>query len=269
MTVFARRTEEAAATAGNGISRHTVLGIGISAVSMDQAAEQVCAWARTRARATVAVAAVHSVVDAQDDPVVKAAMDGADLCVPDGVPLVWLLRRAGFSHVTRVFGPDLMLAVCARLAAEGARMFYYGGAEGVADDLARAMEGRFPGLRTAGAWTPPFRPLSAEEEEDVARRIEAAAPDVLWVGLGSPRQEAWMAAFRPRLSVPVMLGVGAAFDYNTGRTTRAPRWMQRCALEWVYRIIQEPRRLWRRYARNNPLFVWWLLRERLGRRRGG
>lgn len=243
------------------MSRLTVLGIGISAVSMDQAVERIADWVANRGRAVVAVAAVHSVVDAQDDPVVKTAMNRADLCVPDGMPLVWLLRRAGYHHVTRVFGPDLMLAVCERLAVRGARMFYYGGGEGVADELAREMERRFPGLKTAGTWTPPFRRLTSVEEDNVARKIDEAAPDILWVGLSSPKQEAWMAKFRPRLSVPVMLGVGAAFDYNTGRIARAPRWMQRCALEWLYRLIQEPRRLWRRYARNNPLFVWLLIKE--------
>lgn len=260
------------------IARHRVLGIAISAVSAEQACATVAGWVKAGGRpdgagglrgATVAFAAVHSVVDAQHAPATKVAMDAADLCVPDGVPLVWLLRRAGHRHVTRVFGPDLMLALCARLAPAGARMYYLGGAPAVAEELAAGMERRFPGLRTAGCFSPPFRPATPEEEEGIAARIEAAAPDVLWIGLGSPRQEAWMARFRPHLSVPVMLAVGAAFDYNTGRIERAPRWMQRCALEWLYRLIQDPKRLWRRYFRANPLFVWWLLCERLGLRRAG
>lgn len=240
-----------------------VLGIGISAVSMATAVETIADWVTLGRKAYVAVAAVHSVVDAQDDAVVKTIMQQADLCVPDGVPLVWLLRKAGFGNVTRVFGPDLMLALCARLSATGARMFYYGGAEGVAEELGAEMERRYPGLITAGTYTPPFRPLTMDEEIEVACLIEAARPDVLWVGLSSPKQERWMGAFRARLSVPVMLGVGAAFDYNTGRIKRAPRWMQKTALEWLYRVAQDPRRLWRRYARNNPLFLFYLLRDRL------
>lgn len=249
------------------IPRMTVLGIGISAVDPDRAAGAVMRWVAQGAREIVTVAAVHSVVDAQKQPAAKQAMKQAGLCVPDGVPLVWLCRAAGHSGTRRVFGPDLMLTVSRRLGEAGGSAFYYGGAPGVAEALARGMEARFPGLRTAGVLAPPFRPPTAAEEEAAVEAINRSGADVLWVGLGSPRQEAWMAGMRPRLTVQVLAGVGAAFDYNTGRIRRAPRWMQLCALEWLFRLIQEPRRLWRRYLRNNPLFLWYLLCERAGLRR--
>lgn len=234
---------------------------------MAAAVAAIESWLALGTRAHVAVAAVHSVVDAQDWPEAKAVMRSADMCVPDGMPLVWLLRLSGFRETGRVFGPDLMLALSDRLAARGARVFYYGGAEGVAEELAAKMTARYPGLVSVGTFTPPFRALTREEENEIARLIDEARPDVLWIGLSSPKQEAWIARFRPRLTVPVMIAVGAAFDYNTGRIRRAPRWMQVCALEWLFRLIQEPRRLWRRYLRNNPLFLWWLMCERMGIRR--
>jgi N-acetylglucosaminyldiphosphoundecaprenol N-acetyl-beta-D-mannosaminyltransferase len=241
-----------------------VLGIPIHATTLDNAAYSIVEMAHSGQAATIAIAAVHSVVDAQDDPQAKYAMSGATLCVSDGVPLVWLLRLCGFRNITRVFGPDLMLEVSHRLAETGLAAFYLGGAEGVAEELAKRLERTNPGLKTAGVFSPPFREMSGIEKDQLVDMINASGARIAWVGLGSPKQERWMNEFGPRLRSAVLIGVGAAFDYNTGRLTRAPVWMQKCALEWLYRLIQEPRRLWRRYMRNNPLFVWYVTCQWLG-----
>ena len=161
----------------------------------------------------------------------------------------------------RVYGPDLMLALCERAAARGWTSFFYGGRDGVPETLATRLTARFPGLRVAGTWLPPFRPLSEAEDRDLVERIDAAAPDLLWVGLSTPKQERWMAAHAGRVQAPVLLGVGAAFDIHAGTLAQAPRWMQRHGLEWAYRLFREPRRLWRRYASMIPRFVIAILRR--------
>ena len=248
------------------VPRTDVLGVGISAVDPASATELVIGWIRNRERHIVAVTGVHGVIEAQDDPKFKRILNDAGLNVPDGMPMVWLSRLAGHKQVSRVFGPDFMLGVSKSLAERNGRAFYYGAASGVAEELARALERRYPGLVTAGDYCPPFRALTAAEEDEVAERINRAAPDIVWVGLSTPSQELWMARFRPRLEAPVLIGVGAAFDYNTGQVRRAPPWMQKSGLEWLFRLVQEPKRLWKRYARNNPLFVYYLICQRLGLR---
>ncbi|HEX8851829.1 MAG TPA: WecB/TagA/CpsF family glycosyltransferase [Gemmatimonadaceae bacterium] len=177
------------------------------------------------------------------------------LTVPDGMPTVWIGRAQGYREMSRVYGPTLLLDVCRRSATTGHTHFFYGGAPGVADELARRLTERFPGLRVVGTFTPPFRPLNEAEEQDLVRRVAEARPDFFWVGLSTPKQERFMAAYHGRLTTGVMLGVGAAFDMHSGRTRQAPRWMQRSGLEWLFRTLQEPRRLFWRYARNNPAFV--------------
>lgn len=254
------------ASAADTIARTNVLGVGISAVDMTAAVDWVMAVIGDRERHYITVTGVHGVVEAQDDPAYKKILNGAGLVVPDGVPMVWLSRWAGHRRVGRVYGPDFMLGVCRALGAVGGRCFYYGGNEGVAEELAETMARRYPGLVTAGTYTPPFRELTDAERAGIAETINGAAPDVVWVGLSTPKQERWMDAFRDRLDAPVLVGVGAAFDYNTGKLVRAPAWMQKTSLEWLFRLIQEPRRLWRRYARINPLFLYYLVCERLGLR---
>ncbi len=253
-------------------ARTTVLGVGVSAVSLDSAADTILTWIDSwrsgeRACRYVTVTGVHGVIEAQDDPRFKEILNRSALTVPDGMPLVWLSWLAGRSQVTRVYGPDLTLRVSERMARRGYAAYYYGGAPGVADQLARTLEGRFPGLRTAGAYTPPFRDLTQAEESQVTTLIGAARPDVVWVGLSTPKQERWMATFQPRLEAPVLIGVGAAFDFLTGRIRQAPRWMQRSGLEWLFRLATEPRRLWRRYLRNNPRFLYYLACEKLALKR--
>jgi N-acetylglucosaminyldiphosphoundecaprenol N-acetyl-beta-D-mannosaminyltransferase len=179
----------------------------------------------------------------------------AGLVTPDGMPLVWLARAAGY-RVDRVYGPDLMLAVCAASVERGYRHFFYGGGPGVAPRLANRLSARFPGLIIAGTYTPPFGSVTSPADDAIVATINEAAPDIVWVGLSTPRQERWMAAHVDRLTAPVLVGVGAAFDFHAGLKRQAPRWMQRSGLEWSFRLATEPRRLWRRYLQNNPAFVW-------------
>lgn len=241
--------------------RVDVLGVHVSAVDPPRALAAVEEWVEQRARTYVCVTGVHGVMESQHDPALREVHNRAGLTVPDGVPLVWCCRRAGLTGTQRVYGPDLMLAVLARAAEQGWSSYFYGGAEGVPELLAQRMQERFPGLRVAGTYSPPFRPLTPQESDEVARRIDASGADLVWVGLSTPKQERWMAEHRDRLQAPVLLGVGAAFDFHTGRVRQAPAWMQRNGLEWLFRLLVEPRRLWRRYLSNNPRFVAAVVRQ--------
>lgn len=241
-----------------------VLGVGVSPVDMEAALRRIEGWIAGREPNYVCVSGVHGVMESQRDPELRTIHNRAGMVTPDGMPLVWLSRLAGFREVERVYGPDLMLACCERSVERGWRHFLYGGAEGVPELLAERLEERFPGIEIAGAYSPPFRPLTEEEDAAVVERIDAANPDIVWVGLGTPKQERWMDAHVGRLGAPVLIGVGAAFDFHTGRKRQAPGWMQRAGLEWLYRLLSEPRRLGRRYCVNNPLFVWSVLLQVLG-----
>ncbi len=220
-------------------------------------------------RAYVTAAAVNLVMSAHEDPETRAAVLGATLAVPDGQPLVWALRALGNPGATRVYGPDLMAGFCARAASTGTPMYLYGGRTPQALDLLKArLVARFPGLRIVGGYSPPFRELTEAEEDEVVERIDASGAAVVWVGTGQPKQEKWMLRMRPRLAAPLLVGVGAAFDFHAGLVPQAPSWMQRNGLEWVYRLAREPRRLWRRYARYNPLFIICFARQYLEHLRG-
>ena len=236
-------------------ARLDVLGSGISAINRTDALEVIDGWVRRREREYVCVANVHSVMEAHRNPALRAVMNGSGLTTPDGMPLVWLLKQAGYEHVSRVYGPDLMLDVCAESARAGYRHYFLGGAAGVADTMVERLRARFSGLDVAGTLSPPFRPLTAEEDEDLVRGINDAAPDIVWVGLGAPKQELWMAEHRARLEAPVLIGVGAAFDFHAGAVRQAPAPLQRAGLEWAFRLAKEPRRLWHRYLLYNPWFV--------------
>jgi N-acetylglucosaminyldiphosphoundecaprenol N-acetyl-beta-D-mannosaminyltransferase len=208
------------------------------------------------APAYLTAAAVNLVMSAQEDPDARAAVLGATLAVPDGQPLVWALHALGHRAATRVYGPELMALACARAARVGTPLFLYGGRTPDALKLLeRRLHERFPGLNIAGGHSPPFRELSAHEEQAVIAEINSSGAAVVWVGTGQPKQEKWMLRTRPYLSAPLLVGVGAAFDFHAGLVAQAPRWMQRAGLEWSYRLAREPRRLWRRYARYNPLFI--------------
>lgn len=249
------------------IPRYNVLGVGISALGLAQARDAILA-ARGRTRlGYVCVTGVHGVSEAQRDPAVRRALNAAWLNVPDGMPLVWLGRGCGHRQVTRVYGPDLLLAVCDAGRAAGLTHYFFGGAPGVPERLRDKLMQRFPGLRVAGTMAPPFRPMDVAEIAALSADVAAKRPDVFWVGLSTPKQELFMAAHWAQLDAGVLIGVGAAFDFHSGGRPQAPRWMQRSGLEWLFRLAVEPRRLWRRYLVNNPLFVARVLLQATGLRR--
>jgi len=239
------------------LASFSVLGIRVDAVQIPDVIARMEGWiGERRGGHFIAVTGMHGVTEAQHNPQLKQVLNSADLVVPDGMPLVWLGRLRGFGLRRRVYGPELMLEFCRAVAGKRYRHFFYGGAPGVAEELAERVRRKFPGLIVAGTFSPPFRDLTGAESEDVARMMRAAAPDVLWVGLSTPRQERWMADFRTLLNVPVIVGVGAAFDLNAGRLRQAPGWMREHGLEWFWRLLMEPRRLWRRYLILGSEFVW-------------
>lgn len=220
------------------------------------------------ARGWLTAAAVNLVMSAHDDPATMDAVLDATLAVPDGQPLVWALRLLGHARATRVYGPDLMARYCAHAASTGTPMYLYGGRSDEAlVKLRERLDERFPGLRIVGGFSPPFRPLTPEERDRVAGEIDASGAQVVWVGTGQPKQELWMSEMRPLLAAPLLVGVGAAFDFHAGIVSQAPPWMQRNGLEWAYRLSREPKRLWRRYASQNPRFLWGFLRQYLSARR--
>jgi N-acetylglucosaminyldiphosphoundecaprenol N-acetyl-beta-D-mannosaminyltransferase len=238
------------------VSAVPILGIPLAHTDYDGAMDWMDAMVATRERGYVVAAAVHAVMVAQEDPEMRAAVLGASLCVPDGQPLVWAMNALGHDLSHRVYGPDLMAKYCERSAGTGARMYLYGGrTPGALTDLTLNLRRRFPGLKIVGGQSPPHRELTPAEEAEVVRDIERSGADVVWVGIGVPKQEKWMAAMRGRLTTPLLVGVGAAFDFHAGLVPQAPDWMQRTGLEWAFRLAQEPSRLWRRYARYNPRFV--------------
>lgn len=237
------------------MNRVNVLGVGISVLNLSTALAAIAEAVQCRRKGYICVTGVHGVMEAQDDNAFKNILNAAFLCTPDGMPMVWAGKLAGHREMRRVYGPDLMLEVCAWSETSGARHFFYGGADGVAGVLVEKLKARFPKLAVAGAYTPPFRPLTGEEVKQLQEQIAEARPDIFWVGLSTPKQEKFMAEFLPKLDTTVMIGVGAAFDFHSGRVRQAPRWMQRSGLEWFYRLCCEPRRLAKRYLRNNPRFV--------------
>jgi N-acetylglucosaminyldiphosphoundecaprenol N-acetyl-beta-D-mannosaminyltransferase len=238
-----------------------VLGVRVNVLDMETTLDILDRWITEGHREYVCVTGVHGVMESRRDEGLRQIHNRAGLVTPDGMPLVWWARSRGWREARRVYGPDLLLACCERSITTGYRHFFYGGGDGVADLLAGRLARRFPGLCVAGTYTPPFRALTPAEDEEVVARINAAAPDVLWVGLSTPKQEAWMAEHVGRLDVPVLIGVGAAFDFHAGLKPQAPRWMQHGGLEWLFRLGTEPRRLWKRYLMNNPAFVWLALQE--------
>jgi len=235
--------------------RINVLGVGVSAINMGDALDAIDRWIDADQRSYVCVTGVHGVMESQHDPDIRAIHNAAGMVTPDGMPLVWLLKLARRRHADRVYGPDLMLAAFERSVRRGHRHFLYGSSEDTLAKLRANLEARFPGCRIVGTHSPPFRPLTAEEGAAVVRAIDDSGADIVWVGLSTPKQERWMAAHRPLLRAPVLVGVGAAFDFHAGVKRQAPRFIQRSGFEWLFRMLSEPRRLWKRYATNNPAFV--------------
>lgn len=235
-------------------SSRRILGMRVDATSYADAAATVVGWAGRGESRTVAVATVNNVIECRDDPGYLDVMNGADLVTPDGMPLVWALRLLGVRDATRVYGPDLTPVLCEAAARAGIPVGFYGGEPAVLDRLVEVMRARTPALEVAYAYSPPFRALSPQEEGAIVDEINGSGARILFVGLGAPKQERWIAWHRGKVDA-VMVGVGAAFDFLAGRKRQAPAWMQRAGLEWLFRLVQEPRRLWRRYAYRNPRFV--------------
>jgi N-acetylglucosaminyldiphosphoundecaprenol N-acetyl-beta-D-mannosaminyltransferase len=240
----------------------------VDATSYQHATEQVVRWAGLGESRYVCVATVNNVIEAYDHRPYHQAMDAADLVTPDGMPLVWALRLLGVGGATRVYGPDLTPILCQRAAADGVPVGFYGSTPEVLADLTANLVGRYPGLQVAYAYSPPFRPLSADEEGEVVDEINRSGARILFVGLGAPKQEQWMAAHKGKVQA-VMLGVGAAFDFLAGRKRQAPKLLQRLGLEWLFRLVNEPRRLWQRYLYRNPRFVALFVAQLIRRRRAG
>jgi N-acetylglucosaminyldiphosphoundecaprenol N-acetyl-beta-D-mannosaminyltransferase len=258
-------------TRPSDLPRREILGIPLAMTDYERAMDAMDAMIATRERGYVCAVAVHAVMVAQHDADLRDALLGSSLTVPDGMPLVWAANMLGESLPNRVYGPELMSRYCARSAEKGHRVWLYGGRDqGSLAQLALNLRHEHPGLQIVGGYSPPFRPLTQDEEDRLVAEINRDKPDVLWVGIGVPKQEKWMAHMRERLQVPVMAAVGAAFDFHAGRVSQAPPWMQERGLEWTYRIAQEPRRLLPRYLYYNPAFLLGLgrqvLRERLRRK---
>ena len=243
--------------------RVDVLGVGISVTSMDDAVARITSWIENGERQYVCCTPVSGVMASQEDEVLPRIYEESGLTAPDGMPLVWAGRFAGAREISRVYGPDLMERVCALAAQRGWRSFLYGGEPGVPEELRDRLIERFPGLQVVGTYSPPFRPLTEGESEEVTRLINESGAELVWVGISTPKQDVWMAEHAGRLDPPVVLvGVGAAFDIHSGRTKRPPRWMGPLGLYWLYRLLQEPRRLWRRYLIGNLSFIRAIIRRR-------
>jgi N-acetylglucosaminyldiphosphoundecaprenol N-acetyl-beta-D-mannosaminyltransferase len=247
---------------GIDVHRREILGIPIAMLDYERAMDVMDRMVEESYRGWVCAAAVHSVMVAQDDPLMKKALTDAVITVPDGMPIVWAANTLGEHLPNRVYGPELMRRYCNRSVERGHRVWLYGGRDqGALVQLALNLRRKHPGIRIVGGYSPPFRSLTSEEDDAIADQINAARPDVVWVGIGVPKQEKWMVRMRERLDVPVMCAVGAAFDFHAGRVSQAPRWMQERGLEWTYRIAQEPRRLLPRYLYTNPRFMYELTRQ--------
>ncbi len=244
--------------------RVNVLGVGLSVINLETALQAIARALKNKTKGYVCVTGVHGVMEAQNDPGFRGILNQAFLNTPDGIPMVWVGKLRGFKEMDRVYGPDLMLLVAEFSVGKGYTHFLYGGGDGVAELLKARLERKFPGIKIVGTYTPPFRALDATEEAKLVETVNQLTPDIIWVGLSTPKQEKFMAKYGPKLQSTLMFGVGAAFDFHAGRVRQAPHWMQRNGLEWFFRLCCEPRRLWKRYLKNNPIFLWRILGQFIG-----
>ncbi len=249
------------------IPRFNVLGVSVSGMNLGVAVDAMLEAIRERRKGYICVTGVHGVIEAQDDPEFRRILNESFLTTTDGMPLVWLGRHHVGPEVDRVYGPDLMLLALGGMQSKGVRHFFYGGAPGVAEELQEKMLERFPEAMICGTYTPPFRPLTLDEEIELREVMRVHRPDIVWVGLSTPKQERFMAAYLATLPTVLMVGVGAAFDFHSGRVKQAPVWVQRSGFEWLYRMLAEPRRLARRYLVNNPRFLLLIALQLLGLRK--
>lgn len=234
-----------------------ILGIRMTSETLDDilSAIRTALEKDDRTAGYVCATSVHGVIEAQSDPALKQILNNAFINHADGMPLMRVGRWLGAGSIQRIRGPDLFDRICRVTSGMRVRHFFYGGAEGVAEALAREMSARYPGLRVAGTYCPPFRPLTTAEKQDIASTINESHADIVWVGLSTPKQEKWIGEMRGVLNVKLLFSIGAAFDFHTGRAMEAPRWVSDAGLEWLFRLVTEPRRLWRRYFRIVPTFV--------------
>jgi len=249
------------------IEKVNILGVRISAIQMDDAISKIEEWIEKNEPHYVCVCTVNTIMECQKDERLRDIVNSGGLATPDGMPLVWLSKLNGYPYTERVYGPDLMLAFCRVAQKKGYSNFFYGGANGVPEKLVQNLRKRFPRLKAAGTYSPPFRPLTQEEDQAIIEMINKASPDVVWVGISTPKQDKWMADHLGSVAAPVMVGVGAAFNFFSGEVKQAPKWMQRSGLEWLFRLYQEPGRLWYRYLVYNPLFVLNLALQGIGLRK--
>lgn len=238
-----------------------ILNVKISAINLDLACAAIDEWIQTRRKVYVCVAPVSTIVSCHEDEEYKGIVNNADMVTPDGMPVVWLARAKGYKSVARTYGPDLMRLVCARGQDKGYKHFFYGSTHETCARLEASLKKDFPRLSIAGMYAPPFRDLTDEENQRIVAMLNQSQADIIWVGLGSPKQDFWMARHRRVLEAPVMVGVGAAFDFVAGVKPQAPLWMQQACLEWLFRLSSEPQRLWRRYLIGNTKFLYLLLKE--------
>lgn len=237
-----------------------ICGVHVSAVNLQSACEIIEEWITHRYKTYVCVAPVSMIVDSHSIEGYRAIVNQAGMVTPDGMPLVWLAKSRGYEAVTRTYGPDLMLRLCEISSKKGYKHYLYGGSPEVCDQLEAKLKKRFAGLSIVGRFSPPFS-SDYYSQEDILTKINQANPDILWVALGSPKQDFWMVEYRDQLNVPVMIGVGAAFDFLSGAKKQAPLWMRKCGLEWFFRLCCEPQRLWRRYLIGNTQFIYYLLKD--------
>lgn len=234
-----------------------VLGVKISAVDLRSAVDLADRWiSSTAGHGYICATGVHGVMEARADADLRRILNHAFLNVPDGMPMTWVGHLQGLRDMDRVFGPDLMMAMCRVSVQRGYRNFLYGGKPGVAELLSESLQKKFPGLQVVGTYTPPFRSLTPQEEKEALAKVQECEPHIVWVGLSTPKQERFMAQYVEYFQVPLMFGVGAAFDYHTGSIRDSPAWVKRMGLQWLHRLAQDPRRLWKRYLLNNPAFLW-------------
>jgi len=245
-----------------------VLGVPLALTDYDEMLKWIDTAVTGGERGYICACNVHTVMRAREDSELRDALLGASVNVPDGQPLVWAINALGHQLPGRVYGPELMSRTCALAAERGHRLYLYGGRnQGALVQLALNLRHRYPGVKIVGGYSPPHRPLSEEERVAITAEINHSGADIVWAGIGVPKQEKWMAVMRPNLEAPVLVGVGAAFDFHAGLVPQAPVWIQEAGLEWAYRLTHEPRRLWRRYLRYNPRFLGAFARQLSAQRR--
>lgn len=246
------------------IPKVNVLGVGISTINLGMALEIINRWIKNQERKYICVTNAHGILECQRDKNLQMIFNDSGLTTPDGMSLVWILNFLGYRNVSRVYGPDLMEGVCQSSSENGnIRHFLYGGTEGVPEKLSKSLSKKYPNINFIGSYSPPFRPLTPDEDEEIIREINELSPDIIWVGLSTPKQEQWMSTHVNRLNAKVLIGVGAAFDFLSGTKKQAPKWIQRSGFEWLFRLLLEPKRLWRRYVKY-PQFIILLISQLFG-----